>query len=130
LIFETADNKKGGLFNLGDVYIYPTYVEGVGLTITEAMSTGLPVVTTNFPTMNEWIDDDVNGILINVSKVEKWRRPTMKAYSDTKHLSEIMIDYIENPEKVNEHSLNAREKIEKNYNWDDRDKDFYKLLEL
>ena len=54
----------------------------------------------------------------------------MKAYSDTKHLAEIMIDYIENPKKVNEHSINARKKIEQSYNWDDRDKDFYKLLEL
>ena len=71
LIFKTANNSAGGLFNLGDVYIYPTYVEGVGLTITESMCTGLPVVTTNFPTMNEWIDDNKDGRLIKVSKVKK-----------------------------------------------------------
>ena len=51
MVFKTADNKKGGLFNLGDVYIYPTHMEGVGLTITESMATGLPVVTTNFSTI-------------------------------------------------------------------------------
>ena len=130
LIFETADNSRGGLFNLGDIYIYPTHVEGVGLTITEAMCTGLPVVTTDFPTMNEWIEDNKEGRLIKTSKIKKWRRPTMKAYADTTHLSEIMIDYIENPKKVNEHSNNARKKIEEVYNWDDRDEDFYKLISL
>ena len=130
MIFQTADNKQGGLFNLGDVYIYPTHMEGVGLTITEAMATGLPVVTTNYSTMNEWIDDDKDGRLINVKKVIKGRRPTMKVFADTKHLSEIMIDYIENPLKVNEHSINARKKIEKDYNWDDRDEAFYKLISV
>ena len=39
-----------------------------------------------------------------------------------------MIDYIENPEKVTEHSINARKKIENHYNWDDRDDDFFKLI--
>ena len=39
-----------------------------------------------------------------------------------------MIDYIDNPLKVNEHSILARKKIEKEYNWDDRDEDFYNLL--
>ena len=128
LLFKTADNNQGGLFNLGDVYIYPTHVEGVGLTITEAMSTGLPVVTTDFPTMNEWIDDNKEGRLIKVSKVKKWRRPTLKAYADTKHLAEIMVDYIDNPSKVTEHSINARKTIEKKYNWDDRDQDFLNII--
>ena len=52
----------------------------------------------------------------------------MKVYADTKHLAEIMIDYMENPDKVNEHSINARNKIEKYYNCDDRDEDFFNLI--
>ena len=130
LIFKTANNKQGGLFNLGDIYIYPTHMEGVGLTITEAMATGLPVVRTNFSTMNEWIEDDKDGRLIDVKKIKKGRRPTMKVYANTKHLAEIMIDYIENPDKVTEHSINARNKIIEHYNWDDRDEEFYKLISI
>ena len=56
------------MFNLGDIYIYPTTKEGVGLTITESMCTGMPIVTSNYPTMNEWIDDDVEGRLIDIAK--------------------------------------------------------------
>ena len=52
----------------------------------------------------------------------------MKVFADMGHLSEIMIDYIKYPEKVNEHSINARKTIEKKYNWDHRDEDIYNLI--
>ena len=130
LSFKTADNTRGGLFNLGDVYIYPTTKEGVGLTITEAMSTGMPIVTSNYPTMNEWLEDDVEGRLINIAKIKKGSMPMDKVLIDANHLAEIMIDYIDHPNKVVEHSINARKKIEKDFNWDDRDRDILKLLDL
>ena len=41
-----------------------------------------------------------------------------------------MVDYIDNPYKVTEHSLNARRRIENEYNWDDRDEEIIKLLSL
>ena len=119
--YKTANNESGGLYSMGDVYIYPTKKEGIGLTITEAMCTGMPVVTSNYPTMNEWLEDEKEGRLINPKKIKKSSMPTDKVYIDTSHLAEILIDYIENPEKVTEHSFNARETIIKKYNWDDRD---------
>lgn len=130
LFFKTADNRSGGLFNLGDVYIYPTTKEGVGLTITEAMCTGMPVVTSNYPTMNEWIDDNVQGKLINIAKIKKGSMPMNKVTIDTQHLAEIMIDYIKYPDKVFEHSINARKKVEKKYNWEHRDKKILSLFDL
>ena len=119
--YKTANNESGGLYSIGDVYIYPTKKEGIGLTITEAMCTGMPVVTSNYPTMNEWLEDEKEGRLIKPKKIKKSSMPTDKVYIDTSHLAEILIDYIENPEKVTEHSLNARERIVKDFNWDDRD---------
>lgn len=126
--FQTADNSAGGLFSTGDVYIYPTIKEGVGLTITEAMCTGMPVVTTNYPTMNEWMDDNIEGRLINPKKIKRGSMPMDKVIIDPEHLAEIMIDYIDNPKKVTEHSINARKRIEKDYNWDDRDEQILELL--
>ena len=70
LRFQTANNKTGGNFSLGDVYIYPSIKEGIGLTITEAMCTGMPVVTSNYPTMIEWLDDNKEGRLIRPSKIK------------------------------------------------------------
>ena len=53
-----------------------------------------------------------------------------KVAIDTSHLADIILDYIKFPEKVREHSINARKRIEKDYNWDDRDNDILKLFDL
>ena len=45
-----------GLYHLGDVYVYPSRLEGIGLTITEAFSCGLPVITCDNPPMNEFVN--------------------------------------------------------------------------
>ena len=125
---KTADNESGGNYSMGDVYIYPTIKEGIGLTITEAMCTGMPVVTSNYPTMNEWMNDNKEGRLIRPSKIKKGSMPMDKFFIDTSHLAEIMIDYIEHPDKINVHSHNARKRIETEFNWDDRDSIIIKTL--
>ncbi|WP_448563824.1 glycosyltransferase family 4 protein [Thalassotalea ganghwensis] len=43
-----------GLYHLGDVYVYPSRLEGIGLTIAEALSVGLPTIVTNEAPMNEF----------------------------------------------------------------------------
>lgn len=53
-----------GLFHLGDVYLYPTLLEGIGLTIAEALSCGLPTVVPDNGPMNEFIEEGFNGLLI------------------------------------------------------------------
>ena len=130
LQFQTADNKIGGNYTIGDIYIYPTIKEGIGLTITEAMCTGMPVVTSNYPTMNEWLDDEVEGRLIQPAKVKRGSMPMNKVLIDTSHLAEIMIDYIDHPNKVIEHSQNARKRVKIDYNWDDRDEQILNLVKL
>ena len=51
-----------------------------------------------------------------------------KVIIDSEHLAEIMINYIDNPQKVTEHSHNARKRIEADYNWDDRDEQILELI--
>lgn len=43
-----------GLFHLGDVYVYPSILDGLGLTVTEAFSCGLPVIMTDNAPMTEF----------------------------------------------------------------------------
>ena len=88
----------------------------------------MPVVTTDYPTMNEWINDNVEGRLIRPGKIKRGSMPMDKVLIDTSHLAEIMIDYIDHPEKIEEQSQNARKRIELDYNWDERDEEILELL--
>jgi glycosyltransferase involved in cell wall biosynthesis len=56
--------------------------------------------------------------------------PMDKVIIDPSHLAEIMIDYIDNPHKVTEHSHNARQRIEQHFNWDDRDEQILNFLSI
>ena len=42
----------------------------------------------------------------------------------------IMLDYIKYPNQVIEQSINARQKIETKFNWDDRDHDILSLFDI
>lgn len=110
-----------GMYYLGDVYVYPTRLEGIGLTMYEALSCGMPVITTDYPPMNEVIDD-------RVGKLVKVRRHYCRedgyywpmSLCDEEDLAEKMRYYILNKEKVYEEGKQARDLIEKQYNWKDR----------
>jgi glycosyltransferase involved in cell wall biosynthesis len=52
------------LFASADVCVAPSRWEGLGLHLYEAMALGLPVITNDFPPMNEVIRDGDNGLLV------------------------------------------------------------------
>jgi len=52
-----------GLFYLGDIYVYPSRLEGIGLTIAEALASGLGLVVTDMPPMNEF-SNEKNSLLV------------------------------------------------------------------
>ncbi len=105
-----------GLYSLGDIYVYPTRLDGLGLTIYEAMSSGMPVITTDYPPMNEVITDEV-GALIKVAdhycRADAYYYPM--AICDKTDLIFQMRNYIDNPDLIEAQSKNARQKAVENY---------------
>jgi len=57
-----------------DVFVFPSLVEGMPLTLLEAMATGMPVVTTNTCGMADVVEDGVNGLLVPAADAEKLAR--------------------------------------------------------
>lgn len=55
---------KKELFSNADVYILPSYVEGLPVSVLEAMSYGLPVIATNVGGIPEIVKNGENGYLL------------------------------------------------------------------
>ncbi len=90
-----------GLYYMGDIYVYPTRLEGIGLTIAEAISSGLGVVLPNNGPMNEFATSG-NSVLVNVrkffSRSDGYYWP--KCEIDIEELTEVLDDLANNPDKV------------------------------
>ena len=108
-----------GLYHLGDIYVYPTRLEGIGLTIMEALASGLPVITTDAPPMNEFITENINGKLIKVASVED--RPANyywpRTICDIDSLREAMQFFVGNPGRIEEFQKQARLSAEQKFDW-------------
>lgn len=98
-----------GLYYMGDIYVYPTKLDGLGLTMYEALSSGMPVIATNDAPMNEIINNE-RGKLVEVSKFtarsDGYYWPL--AYVSEDSLCESMRFYIENPTELEMEKNNAR----------------------
>ena len=59
-----SGKDKIKLFNIADAYILPSYHEGLPISILEAMSYSLPIISTNVGGIPEILKDGENGFLI------------------------------------------------------------------
>jgi glycosyltransferase involved in cell wall biosynthesis len=53
-----------GLYHRGDVMVYPTVLDGLGLTVPEALASGLPTIATDCPPMSEFVVAGETGWLV------------------------------------------------------------------
>lgn len=66
VIFEgwVSGDKKEELLNNADIFILPSYTEGLPISILEAMSYSLPIISTPVGGIPEVVKDGENGIII------------------------------------------------------------------
>lgn len=81
-----------------DVLVHPTYREGFGMVLQEAMAMEVPIITTNIPGPSEVIEEGVSGVLV----------PS----HDAKALSDAMLDFYNNQKKYAQYGKNGRVRVE------------------
>ncbi len=108
-----------GLYHLGDVYAYPSKLEGIGLSIAEALACGLPVITTDAAPMNEFIEHGKTGSLVDVIKhrVREDRYYWPESICSETALTNRMQAYVDDRATVKKQSKNARNAALEKFDW-------------
>jgi len=107
---ETRIDLVGGVnqdkildyYKRADLFILPSFAEGIPVVLMEAMAMGIPCVTTYIAGHHELIDSGVDGILISPS--------------NTKELCNVVNNLIQDKKTGVRIAENARKKIEMKFN--------------
>ncbi|MGM0609113.1 MAG: glycosyltransferase, partial [Candidatus Muiribacteriota bacterium] len=101
-VFFTGEVKEiQNIYKLMDIFILPSKNEGISNTILEAMSSGLPVITTRVGGNEELIEDGKQGFLIKPDSMYDICKAVQK--------------YIDNTDLISNHGKNARKKAVKDF---------------
>ena len=98
-----------------DVFVNPSYSEGLPTSVMEAASIGLPIIATDVGGTREIIADYKTGILIKAA--------------DTGQLEQKLRELLTNTELRKELGANARISVEQKFNWDKITQDWIKVIE-
>ncbi|NLK90359.1 MAG: glycosyltransferase family 4 protein, partial [Clostridiales bacterium] len=52
--------ELGNVFRQGDVFVLPSFYEGLPLVVIEALASGLRVVVSDLPGLKPWLGDEIN----------------------------------------------------------------------
>lgn len=107
-----------GLYYLGDIYVYPTRLEGIGLTIAEAISCGLPTIVPDNSPMIEFISEET----CKKVPVEKFVTREDNYYWEMCEVSITELKcamefYLDNPLDIDQLKNKTREFAIKNLDW-------------
>jgi glycosyltransferase involved in cell wall biosynthesis len=97
------DKKLPRLYQAADIFAFSTFYENLPFAVLEALSSGLPVVTTNVGGIPEMIDSGKNGFLVEPA--------------NSRALADRILYYLEHPEAASDMGLLARRNIENHFDW-------------
>ena len=97
------DKRLPKLYQSADIFAFSTFYEHHPFAILEALSTGLPVVTTNVGGIPETISDGKNGFLCDPF--------------NSRQFSDRILTLLEHPSLASEMGLSARRTIEERFDW-------------
>lgn len=74
--------QKNEILEKTVIYLLPSYNEGLPMSVLEAMSYGIPVITTNIGGLSEVIKTDKHGVLISPGDVDELKGSILRLLED------------------------------------------------
>lgn len=84
-----------------DIFVLPSFAEGISNTILEAMASGLPVVATDVGGNPELVQDGATGRIVPPSKPDQ--------------MAEALLGYVKNPSLIELHGRRGRQRVENEF---------------
>lgn len=107
-----------GLYHLGDVYVYPSILDGLGLTVAEAFACGLPVIMTDNAPMTEFGNELIRRrVKVKTFYTRKDAYYWPVAEVSVRSLFRQLEYYIINKDEIPEMKKNAREYALEKLDW-------------
>lgn len=101
---QISQPELAKLFKTCDIFILPSYYEGLGLVLIEAMASGLIPIITDLPGIKDWIDENVinpNVKYIPMPEMAGVDLPTESGRADfILNIKKILLDTISNISNV------------------------------
>jgi glycosyltransferase involved in cell wall biosynthesis len=97
------DKKLPKLYQAADIFAFSTFYENLPFAVLEALSSGLPVVTTQVGGIPEMINNGKDGFLVEPA--------------NSKELADRILYYLEHPAAASEMALLARKNMENHFDW-------------
>ncbi len=87
---NVPSEKMPLLYASADVFVFPSVKEGWGLVLLEAMSAGVPVVSSNIPPMTEFLRDGENAMLVDPADYKALARGVLEVLENPGHAERIV----------------------------------------
>jgi glycosyltransferase involved in cell wall biosynthesis len=94
-----SSEAKPNVLNNSDVYILPSYHEGLPISILESMSYGKAIISTKVGGIPEIVGNEENGLLINPGDLEQ--------------IKQSLDFFVKNPGKIEEYGAVSNQKVQK-----------------
>jgi len=78
----TGEEKKL-LLNKSDIFVLPSYAEGMPNSILEAMSASMPIISTNVGAIPELVQNEINGFIVSPGDIDGLHKSIKKLIQDT-----------------------------------------------
>ncbi|MCX6162787.1 MAG: glycosyltransferase family 4 protein [Ignavibacteriae bacterium] len=98
-----------------DIFVFPSLWEGYGMVVCEAMSSGLPVIISDIPSLHSIVDNGINGLMVKPRDSDSLKEAIIKVVTDSALMETL--------------SKNAFIKSRSFPSWDDTANEFRKILD-
>ena len=100
-----------------DMFAQPSIgEEAFGITLAEAMSSGLPIIASRNGGIVEFVKDGKTGVLVETGNIFNWRRAIERLSQDRSYRDQL--------------GKNARDYIQQHLTWDAKARDIMSIVQL